>query len=78
MAKYRYGGNLLGQKDMLTPNSMGALEGKIAHLQNILWALTVPPDDRMIQIIREETKLQVEYPPKHANRHVSYPSNPEN
>jgi len=61
-AQYRQG-NLLGQKQRLTRNSLpGALERDIDRLLDKLFAMGVPEGSEMLEIITNETGLSLEYP----------------
>jgi len=58
-------GNMLGEKVRLTvrrrPN---ALETYIGRLLDVMYAMSIPeePESEMLSIIRDETKLDFEYP----------------
>jgi len=64
---------LLGQKQRLTPQTKpGTLEASIQRLLELMEGMDVPEDSEMLQIIRDETRLEISYPGKEVDGTTYY------
>ena len=73
---FYYKGNMLGKKLRLTVKSpSNALATDIGRLLEIIYAMSIPEEQEaeMLNLIREETKLEFNYPPTITGERLTRP-----